>query len=445
MSVEASEPVAWPRPRYAWYVVGVLLVTYAFAIVDRISIGLLVDPIKADLGISDTQVGLIQGLAFAIFYSAFGLPMGILVDRWKRVRLLSLSLAVWSSATIACGLATSFGGLFASRVFVGAGEASVTPASSSIIADLFRPEQRAKAFGVFMVGGSLGTAGAYLVGAFAIQATGSIRAFSPILSALRDWQIVFLLIGMPGVLLALLVYLTVREPLRREKTQAVTKLSLGPVWRLIKASPLAYGSIMGATVLNVLVVNAQVGWAPTLFIRVHHWTAAQTGTTLGLVGLPCGTFSALSAGWFMAWLYRRGRIDAPMFAVLGQSIAWATAGVMIALAPTPQLALVAYGVANLFSIWASTGVITGLSQITPNEMRGQVIAIYMVINGLLSLTVGAVSVGLLTDHVFTAPTGVSPAMAVVYFGCGAGAIILLLIGRKSFEAAAVRAKAWATD
>lgn len=444
MSVEASEPVAWPNPKYAWYVVFILVLTYAFAILDRISIGLLVEPIKKDLGISDTQVGLIQGLAFAIFYSAFGLPMGILVDRWKRVKLLSASLAVWSLATVACGLATSFVGLFTSRVFVGAGEASVTPASSSIISDLFRPEQRAKAFGVFMVGGSLGTAGAYLIGAFAIKATDSIRALNPLFSALRDWQIVFLLIGLPGVLLALLVVLTVREPLRREQAQAVTKFSLGPVWAFVKTRPLAYVSIMGATVLNVLVVNAQIGWAPTLFIRVHEWTAAQTGTTLGLVGLPCGIFSALSAGWFMAWLYRKGRLDAPIFAVMGQSIAWATTGVMIALAPTPQLALVAYGVTNLFSIWASTGVITGLSQITPNELRGQIIAIYMVINGLLSLTVGAVSVGLLTDHVFTAPTGVSPAMAVVYFLGGAGALVLLLVGRKAFKAAALQAKAWTT-
>ena len=438
----AIAPPAWPSRRYAWYVVAVLLITYAFAVVDRIAIGLLVEPIKADLGISDTQVGLLQGFAFALFYSLFGLPMGILVDRWRRVRLLSLSLAAWSIATISCGLASTFGMIFLGRIGVGAGEASVTPASSSIISDLFRPEQRARAFGVFMVGGSIGTAAAYVLGSAAIRNADRIRALTPLLSDLRDWQIVFFSIGLPGVLLSLLVLLTVREPLRRDRISASGRLSLGPTLALLRQNRRAYLCLMIGAVLNTLVVNAQIGWLPTLFIRVHGWKASDVGTTLGLLGLPCGVSSALSAGFVMSWLYKRGRIDAPIFAVLTQSLVWATFGTMTALAPSAALSLVAYACTSLVSIWASTAAVTGLSQITPNEMRGQVVALYMVMTGLVALTLGGLSVGLLSDHVFTAPCGVAPSLAVVYLSCGVVSAVLLLYGRAAFAVAAERARVW---
>jgi len=148
--------------------VGILVLAYALAVVDRIAIGLLVEPIKADLHISDTQMGLLQGLAFAVFYSLFGLPLGVLVDRWKRVDVLAMGIFVWSAATAACGFARSYAMLFVGRIGVGAGEATVTPAASSLIADLFHPNERSRAYGVFMVGGAIGTALSYVVGSGAI-------------------------------------------------------------------------------------------------------------------------------------------------------------------------------------------------------------------------------------------------------------------------------------
>src|SRR5512146_188864 len=141
----ARPPAPWPRAVYAWYAVAVLVLAHALSIVDRIAIGLLVEPIKADLHVTDTQIGLLQGLAFAIFYTLFGLPMGVLVDRWLRVPLLAIGMFVWSAATMGCGLAKSYGMLFLGRIGIGAGEATVMPASSSIIPDLFRPVDRNRA------------------------------------------------------------------------------------------------------------------------------------------------------------------------------------------------------------------------------------------------------------------------------------------------------------
>ncbi len=440
-----SQP--WPRPAYAWYVIAVLVVAYAFAVVDRIVIGLLVEPMKADLQITDTQMGLLQGLAFAIFYTLFGLPMGVLVDRWKRVHLLAMGVFVWSAATVACGFARTYGVLFVSRIGVGAGESTVTPASSSIIADLFPPSQRPRAYGVFMVGGTLGTAMAYMLGSFAIVMSDSLRAMAPgLLGGFRDWQIAFMAVGLPGVLLSLLIILTIREPARRDRLTAEGgKLSFGPVLAQLKAHWFAYLTLMGGAVLNVMVVNAQLAWLPSLFTRIHGWSPAQIGTTLGLIGLPCGAFSALSGGVILMWLTRRGRTDGPILLVMLQAVMWAIFGTIKCLAPDTTVALVAHAITSLFAVWSVTAALAGLNQITPNEMRGQIIALYMLLTGLVGVSVGPLSVGLLSDHVFSGPLALQPSLASVYAGGGALAVVLLWVGRRAFSRSVEASKVWTTQ
>ena len=206
----------WPRPAYAWYVVALLVAAYAFGVVDRIVIGLLVQPIKADLQLSDTEIGLIQGLAFSIFFALFGLPVGIFVDRWRRGPVLYLGVLLWSLATMACGFAKSFPSLFCARVVVGAGESTTVPGSSSLIADYFPPQQRPKAYGIFNMGGSIGIGIAYLLGSVAIGVAAAAQDGLPFIFAdLKEWQVVFVLVGAPGVLLAAVMLLTMREPQRR--------------------------------------------------------------------------------------------------------------------------------------------------------------------------------------------------------------------------------------
>jgi MFS family permease len=252
--------------------------------------------------------------------------------------------------------------------------------------------------------------------------------------------------GAPGLLVALLIVLTLREPERRDRLGAApAKFSFGPIVRQVKANWGAYGVIIGGAVLNTMVVNAQIAWFPTLLIRAHGWTAAQVGGTLGLLGFPAGTFSAISAGLVLAWLVKRGRADGPVLVMILQALTWAVFGTIKALHPDMTVVLTTHVLSSLFAIWAVTAAIAGLNEITPNEMRGQITALYTLFSGLIGLTVGPLVVGMLSDDVFTGPKGLQPAMATMYLVGGALAVLLLLIGRRAFVGAVARARAWRTE
>ena len=435
---------AWPSSRYAWFVVFLLVLAYAIGVVDRIVIGLLTQSIKADLQLSDTDLGVIQGFAFSLFYAMFALPVGLLVDRWKRVPVLWAGVLIWSVATVFCGLAGSFAMLFLARVFVGAGESTTTPASSSIIADYFPPAQRAKAYGVFAMGGSLGIGIAYLLGSIAIQVAAGIKEWAPgIFGAFREWQVVFFVIGAPGILLAAVMAFAIREPLRRGALATTEKISLVPLWREMRTNSLALVTIMLGMIMNVMIVNAQLAWFPTLFFRVHGWTPAQVGNVLASVGVPFGLFSALTAGWVLSWLAKRGRDDGPVLVMGLQCVAWAIFGTAKCLAPTPQLALAGHVMTSLFATWAVTSALTALNQITPNRLRGQVVAVYTLLTAFVGVALGSVVVGVLNDHVFTDPKGIAPSLALVCFTGGLAGIALLAYGRRAYLAAVIRGRDFA--
>ena len=435
--------VPWPKAAYGWYVVALLMFGYAVGVVDRIVIGLLVDPIKTDLGLSNTQMGVIQGLAFGLFYACFALPVGLIVDRWKRVPVLWIGLSVWSLATIACGFAGSFVSLFAARVAIGAGESTTTPGSASLIADHFPPAQRAKAYGVFMMGGSVGIGIAYLLGGTAIQFAGAFQRSMPgLLGGLREWQVVFVMVGAPGLLLALLMMLTLREPARRGGLATSKSLSLLPLCRELGTNRLALIAVMLGTIMNVMIVNAQLGWFPTLFVRVHHWPKEKVAHALALVGTPLGLFSAVTAGWALAWFIRRGRQDGPVLVMALQCLVWAIFGPLKCFAPTPELTLAGHVVTSLFATWAVTAALTALNQMTPNHLRGQVVAVYTLLTALVGIGLGPYLVGALMDHWFTDSRGVAASLALVCVAGGAVGIAILVYGRSAYIAAVQRARSW---
>lgn len=433
----ATDPAgAWPRPAYAWYVVVVLLVAYGFAILDRTAIGLLVDSIKKDLRITDSQIGLLQGLAFALCYTTCGLPLGFLADRWRRKPLLAIGIAVWSAATVFCGTARSFGMLFLARVGVGVGEASVTPSSSSLIADFFPPERRAKAYGVWMLGSSLGAGMASLFTAAAIVLSDHLHETGvPWAAHFKTWQITFFLIGAPGLAVALLFALTVREPTRRgvrlavDGSALVTGVSLKPLWTVMKTNRLAYLALMGGAVLNVTAIYAQIGWMPALFMRVHHWSPAKVGAMSGLFNLPVAMCGAVAAGWTMSYFIKKGRNDAPILMTIGDAAVRLLIGTAACLAPRPEITLALNVIAGVTSTWSYAAAMTGLNSITPNELRGQVTALYTLCTGLISMTLGSFIVGFLSDHVFHGPTGVAGSLATTFAGCSVLALLVLI--RKS--------------
>jgi MFS family permease len=413
--IPSTAEQTWPSRPYAWYVVAVLMLAYAFSIVDRTGLGLLVQPIEAELHISDSQMGLLQGLAFAVFYSLLGLPLGLLADRFNRRAVISGGIVVWSLATVACGLSSGFSGLFLSRLGVGAGEATLNPSGASMIADYFPPKERSKAYGVYAVGTSIGSGMAFLLVAGAIGWANHLRIAIPhVFGGLSAWKIVFLLLGAPGLLVGAVFALTVKEPVRRELPAPTSGGALAPLARQLSKAKVAYFGVIAGTVLNFTAIYALVAWFPTYLIREHAMSAVEIGRLLGTFGVPCGIVSCLGSGWIAAWLDKRGRADAAVLVALGGVVLFTVAGVAAALAPTALLAVILYCVLSLSTNCAAVSSLTALNRITPNTLRGQVVAIFSLSAGLIAVSIGPLSVGLLSDHVFGAAHGVGKALVVVF-------------------------------
>ncbi len=241
--------------------------------------------------------------------------------------------------------------------------------------------------------------------------------------------------------MALLFLLTVREPDRREKAGTVVRLSIRPVLEHVRGSKHAYFTMLCGSVVNVTCIYTQISWLATLIIRVHGWSAAKTGTVLALLS-PVGALSSLTVGWTISRLARRGHSDAPVIATLIHSISLLIFGPLAVLSPSPMIGLAPLIGINLFANWSSASALTGLSQIAPNELRGQVVALYTLLTGLVSLTLGGFAVGFLNDVVFTGNGGIAPSMATVFAVFALMGVLVLSTGRAAFRGAAARARAW---
>jgi len=430
----SSGAAPWPSPIRAWYVVAVLAFAYAFAILDRIAIGILVIPIQTDLGLTDTQMGLLQGAAFGVSYSLFAIPLGYFVDRYSRRTLLAAGIFTWSVATIMCAYARDFMSFFIARVFVGIGEASVSPGAASLIADHFPPERRGRAFSVFMLGSTLGIGMAYLLGAVALHLSGFVAGLGwSLLAGMKNWEIVFILIGVPGMLLTALFLATVREPARREKVSAATGSTVSLKQTLVR-NRFAYLAVISGAALIMITVYAQLAWLPTYFIRRYGWSASEVSIAFGVGFLPIGILSSLSAGWMLNWLRKRGRQDAPLLAIAIQAVVVMTCGTLMCVSPSAPLAYFGFILVTVPGTWSYVAALAGLNEITPNELRGRVTGLFTLVTGLVSLGGGAFAVGFLSDNFFPGPNGVGLGLLVVNLVATVIAAAIVLLTAKEYRA-----------
>ena len=226
----ASQTAPYPAPVLGWWALGVFTLALIVSYTDRQVLNLLVDPVRTDLKISDTQISLLQGAAFALFYATAGVPLGRLADVLPRRAVIISGVLAWSASTFACGLAASYGQLFLARLCVGVGEAALLPAALSILADYFPPSRRGTAIGVIIIGAAVGSAVANIIGGlmFAAVRAGDFN-WVPGIAGVSAWRAVFYLISAPGALIALLI-LTVREPARRAPTGLAQQASLKEAW-----------------------------------------------------------------------------------------------------------------------------------------------------------------------------------------------------------------------
>ncbi len=428
-----ADTLAWPKPKQAWTVLGLLAAAYAVAFLDRVALSLMVDAVKADLKISDGQIGLLQGFAFSVVYSFLGIPLGIMADRYNRVRILVAGLLLWSLANIGCGLSHSFTQLFVMRSLVGIGEAALAPVAVSMISDLFAPQERSKAYGIYVAGNTVGSVTALVsVGYLLGISRDLIGRYPGLLGDLAPWKLVFVITGIPGILLAAVFLLGVRDPLRREARAAPAAPGQeGP--RVGSSKWLVYALVMTGGMLTVTCAYALLSWFPTLLMRVHGWTPERTGLLFGFSSNTLGLLSALGSGWVMAALLARGRRDAPILTAMSCAGGYVLLGGVACLAPSGTVSIITVGLICAISGMITASILTALATLTPSRQLGKIVAIYTMLTGIVSMSAGSYLPGLLSDHLFPTAHGIAPALALVLTGASLLALLSLAFGRRLFR------------
>ena len=441
---DSSSDNSWPRPAQSWYTVGVLIVVFLVAMVDRQILTLLVQPIRRDLGLTDTQLSLLIGMAFALFYTVLGVPIAQLADRKPRRTIIAIGVFLWSLATVACGLARTYWQLFFARVGVGVGEATLQPSAYSMLADLFPPAKLGRAIGTYAIGLFLGSGLALIVGGAVIAALSGTESIAvPFFGELRAWQVAFIVVGAPGIILTLVLMLTVKEPARRGLHNATgAEATTARLVPFMRSNARTVTAIFAAFSLGGIAVVGYLAWIPEFIRRSHGWNISDIGWIFGLEMAVFGSAGTLFGGWFVDRLTRRGYQDAAFRAAI---VAFVFLVPAMILPPLITDARVAVGLLAplMFAIGMQQGYSPlALQLIAPNELRAQIVAVFFLVAQTLSLGFGPTLYALLTDYLFKDDAALHFSMAIVGGTCCSLGLITLLWGRTAYQRSAERAQAW---
>ncbi len=435
-----NNTTAYPDPAYAWYVVAILFLAYTVSYIDRQIMSLLIEPIKQDLAITDTQVSLLQGFAFTIFYTVAGIPLGRMADRKNRRAIIAAGILVWSFMTAACGLARNFALLFLARIGVGVGEACLSPAAYSLIADYFPKDNRAMPISLYSMGIFFGAGLSFIISGYVIQEVTAAREIAlPMIGVVRPWQLTFFLVGLPGLLIVALMS-TVREPVRRDLlTIGANKdhVSLSAAGRFLIAHARAYGAAFLGFSFEATISYGFFAWVPSMFVRSFGWEVSRIGYYFGLIVCILGTAGILLGGILADRALRRGVQDAHMRVAMYGAGFILVFGIAAMCMPTPALVLL-----MLCPTAVSLGIPVGLAPaavnyITPNQLRGQVIAVYIFFAALIGMTCGPTVVALFTDYVYRDPLALRWSLASFTLLFAVLSIIAFALGLRSFRESAV--------
>ena len=461
--VTATDSMAGSRvatPRYSWTVVGVLTAIYTVSFIDRQILALLIGPIRKDLDVSDTQVSLLIGLAFALFYTFLGIPLGRLADTRSRRALIAAGVVIWCCATAACGLAHNYEQLFLARVAVGIGEAALSPAALSLISDYFPEQTRGRAIALYTMGISLGSGLAMILGGQLLARTlASAPVTLPIFGTLFVWQPLFFIVGLPGLLLAAVMG-WIREPVRRERLRggaggrsqgggnaveeadSSSRPSWGEVARFLGRRWRLYGShFLGMSVAGTLSYGF-FAWIPSMFARTWQWSIPKVGAAYGGVVMISGALSIFVVSALARTLAARGFRDVYMRVALYCVVLAVFGAVCAPLAPNPYVSLLMLFPATVGTLAATAAGLTGLMIVTPNEMRAQASALYYLVVNLVGLTVGPTGIALFTDHVFRNDAMLRYSVLCIAALTGVVAIALLGYNVRQYRRAYAEAQAW---
>ena len=416
-----------------WIALAILTSLYTAAFIDRQVLNLLVDPIKRSLSITETQFSLLQGLAFMLSFALLSPVAGRLVDRLNRPMLLAGAALTWSLFTIACGLADSFTALFLARVGIGAAEASVTPTALSYLADAFDRKRLPRALSIFLLGPSLGAGLAMIFGGVLIRHASAIAASGIGFASLAPWQMVFVLVGLPGLLLALLVARIPEPPRHHAAGKAAAEGdSVGDVLRFLWQARAFFAPLAFGMTAVVLVLYAVPSWMPAVLIRGLGVDAAKVGVQYGVAALIAGTAGVLSGPLFARLLERRGYRNAVLLVPAISAVGLLFSCLLVAV-PVYPVALGGAALASFFFGMPQPMAATALQLATPPRMRGLVTSFFVLITGVIAMTMATTSVAVITEHVLGDLRKVGLSLMIVCTTSAAIAIWLLVLAGKEYR------------
>jgi len=416
---EAPAKTDYPPESHGWYVVFVLCCCSIVAFIDRQIINLLVDDIKADLLLTDTQVSLLQGLAFAFFYAIVAIPLGRLADRGNRRLLIVAGILAWTGATVACGLVSDFKSLFVARMFVGIGEAVLTPAGYSMLADLFRSRRLGLPVSVYTGSSFFGSGIALVAGGFVIAQLAALDTITlPLIGEVALWQASFIIAATPGLAVAVWFLLTVKEPVRQPGRgdlimPGISAASFKHAFVYWRANARLFTLIYVGLSLLAAAQFATGAWTPAFFIRVHGWQASEIGYLYGTLFMVFGSSGVIAGGWLANQLHARGYPDANLRTALLGGIVAMPMGALFPLVPSPTLSLCCIALLMFFGTMpfgAGTAVIPILA---PARLRAQFVAIYLLFANFIGQAGGPWLVASVTDRAFGTPNAVGYSLSIV--------------------------------
>lgn len=436
---EAVDTGDWPSARTAWTAAIMLMIANTLAFVDRQALALLVQPIKNDLQVSDTAMSLLYGLSFTLFYVLVGIPVARLADRSNRRNIVAGAVFIWSLATTACGLARNFPSLFLARIAVGAGEGGLGPAAYSMLSDLFPKNRLPAAMGVYQMGIYVGGALALVLGGLiATKIPPSQDIVLPVLGAIKGWHVIFLMLGVPGMLLAIPL-LALPEPKRQGEAAAAPKVPLGQFFAQLRRHWMVYFGVGIGFALMILVGNATGAWIPAFLERKFGMTTAQIGASYGPLVFFCGVSGTLAGGFFASFLRGRGYALGNLQAALIGFIALIPVTIAFPLVSSASISLALIGAMNFFAGFNFGGGLAALQEITPNRMRALVSSCYMLLVNLIGAAGGPLAIALVTDFWFKDPAQLPNAISMVCAIASPLSLIALLIGLRGYRRALAQA------
>jgi len=428
---------------YEWYVVVICMLAYIFSFVDRQILALMIEPIKHDLQLSDTQFSLLHGLAFSLFYAVMGIPIALLADRYSRPKIIAIGVAFWSLATAACGLSRNFAHMFLARIGVGVGEAALSPATYSMLSDMFPRDKLGRAVGIYSIGSFIGGGMAFLIGGYVINLLKSVDSVVvPWIGAMRPWQVTFFIVGLPGLLVALLILLTVRDPqrlgLRRSADGQAKKPTIRDTFRFLGRHRLTFFCHYLGFSFYAMVLFALLGWTPAFYMRKFGMSPVDVGYMLGVVVLVANTAGVFCGGWLMDALAKRGYRDAPLRAGVIGAVGMALPAVAFTQVDSVGVSVALLLPAMFFASFPMPTSTAAMQILPPNQIRAQVSALFLLISNLIGLGLGTTAVALLTDRLFKSPGAVGQSLSLLIGGATVLCVVLLAAGCSSYRQSLTR-------